>query len=553
MIFREKYSRTQSLHIQAWASALPSDLDWAMREASICRTVTDTDSYAFSFINQSRQREDDRGNTFNMNGFVNRLLIVSIQILLCMFSMSAQEEDLLSYTPIGKEKLKEIVCKHTPIKMAGWIDNKEFVDNSPIQIWEISNYDEKLIVSGIVKNTGETTLITGTYYGKYTPETVSYANRNNSTGKECSGLFFSMMNSATISANRDNFSEMSSTKEKHRVSGIFKVWNERGKRLIATDKSKKIDSRRYEYEPFCISIKQASECHTDFYPKNFFSKQRMVLHQQELDNGDWRIEIDHNLWQRMHQGLGDCKEIESISRISDDISYDIDGEWTVLFSNGDKWVGKIYDYSGSWEKNVYLGGALYLANGDMVKSNLDGIGSKYIYCLNQNLSALHHYDDYLSIGAKSANGEIIKLGKHGDVELNDSEQRDIYNSCLTPSSYMLEVQEQNKAKIAREEEKRQQRIKDREAEYIRKYGTKFGKALSEKRLLKGMSQDMVNEIFPRQLYNRKMMGNKVVWLYNHNSRNSFMGALFELAVIEAGKRMPRQMDFINDKLVSLLY
>lgn len=32
-----------------------------MREASGCRTVTDTDSYAFSFINQSRQREDDRG------------------------------------------------------------------------------------------------------------------------------------------------------------------------------------------------------------------------------------------------------------------------------------------------------------------------------------------------------------------------------------------------------------------------------------------------------------------------------------------------------------
>lgn len=33
-----------------------------MREASSSRTVTDTDSYAFSFINQSRQREDDRGN-----------------------------------------------------------------------------------------------------------------------------------------------------------------------------------------------------------------------------------------------------------------------------------------------------------------------------------------------------------------------------------------------------------------------------------------------------------------------------------------------------------
>ena len=38
----------------------------AMREASSSRTVTDTDSYAFSFINQSRQREDDRGTGSNM-------------------------------------------------------------------------------------------------------------------------------------------------------------------------------------------------------------------------------------------------------------------------------------------------------------------------------------------------------------------------------------------------------------------------------------------------------------------------------------------------------
>ena len=35
------------LHIQAWASALPSDINWAMREASDSRTVTDTDSYVF--------------------------------------------------------------------------------------------------------------------------------------------------------------------------------------------------------------------------------------------------------------------------------------------------------------------------------------------------------------------------------------------------------------------------------------------------------------------------------------------------------------------------
>lgn len=35
------------IYILAWASALPSDFDRAMREASSSRTVTDTDSYAF--------------------------------------------------------------------------------------------------------------------------------------------------------------------------------------------------------------------------------------------------------------------------------------------------------------------------------------------------------------------------------------------------------------------------------------------------------------------------------------------------------------------------
>ena len=39
------------LHILAWASALPSDLDRAMREASERRMATDTDSYAFCLPN----------------------------------------------------------------------------------------------------------------------------------------------------------------------------------------------------------------------------------------------------------------------------------------------------------------------------------------------------------------------------------------------------------------------------------------------------------------------------------------------------------------------
>ena len=43
------------LHIIAWASALPSDKNRAMREASECRTATDTDSYAFLFYKNANE------------------------------------------------------------------------------------------------------------------------------------------------------------------------------------------------------------------------------------------------------------------------------------------------------------------------------------------------------------------------------------------------------------------------------------------------------------------------------------------------------------------
>ena len=45
-----------------------------MREASSCRTVTDTDSYAFFVQQRNRQREDDRGNSIIMQRVLNLML-----------------------------------------------------------------------------------------------------------------------------------------------------------------------------------------------------------------------------------------------------------------------------------------------------------------------------------------------------------------------------------------------------------------------------------------------------------------------------------------------
>ena len=57
-------SRMPSLHILAWASALPSDFIRAMREASDGRTATDTDSYAFLFNNFCSNWVDWNGESF---------------------------------------------------------------------------------------------------------------------------------------------------------------------------------------------------------------------------------------------------------------------------------------------------------------------------------------------------------------------------------------------------------------------------------------------------------------------------------------------------------
>ena len=84
------------MHIQAWASALPSNIGKAMREASERRTVTDTDSYAFSFINQSRQREDDRGkHIISMIKKMRHRIAIASTMLCCLSSCSSEEDRAL--------------------------------------------------------------------------------------------------------------------------------------------------------------------------------------------------------------------------------------------------------------------------------------------------------------------------------------------------------------------------------------------------------------------------------------------------------------------------
>ena len=56
LVSRERHRRMRLLHISAWASALPSNMNRAMREASDGRTATDTDSCAFLITNLTPTR-----------------------------------------------------------------------------------------------------------------------------------------------------------------------------------------------------------------------------------------------------------------------------------------------------------------------------------------------------------------------------------------------------------------------------------------------------------------------------------------------------------------
>ncbi len=113
-------------HIQAWASALPSDLDRAMREASGCRTATDTDSYAFFLANNFAKEGSLRQLTSevrhkNQHQMKKLLLLFT---LLCALSLSAQDFEYtykgqtLTYSVLSPET-RTVTAKRGPEKPSG--------------------------------------------------------------------------------------------------------------------------------------------------------------------------------------------------------------------------------------------------------------------------------------------------------------------------------------------------------------------------------------------------------------------------------------------------
>ena len=80
------------MHILAWASALPSDFIRAMREASDGRTVTDTDSYAFTIFKRFLWSLNQGSNS--MKGVLFFLIVVAINFT--AFAKGEKAEDKVS-------------------------------------------------------------------------------------------------------------------------------------------------------------------------------------------------------------------------------------------------------------------------------------------------------------------------------------------------------------------------------------------------------------------------------------------------------------------------
>lgn len=101
-MFREKHSRVSWLHILAWASALPSDIDRAMREASKSRTATDTDSCAFFVFVSSPDEGSLLGYFLNMKNRINLSLVglgMGMTMTMMLVGCHSAKQYLESSTP----------------------------------------------------------------------------------------------------------------------------------------------------------------------------------------------------------------------------------------------------------------------------------------------------------------------------------------------------------------------------------------------------------------------------------------------------------------------
>lgn len=157
---------------------MSSDLDRAMREASDCRTVTDTDSCAFSFFNQSNA---DEGMTEAHKHLNTMRKLLSLALIFVTMSAGARQINPDEAANIASEFLNSSVSAQSSIKRIGVHRAKEsnsvLSENAPRPYYVFNAEDDKgfVIVSG--DDRAKPILgysYSGTFNHSFIPDNVQY-------------------------------------------------------------------------------------------------------------------------------------------------------------------------------------------------------------------------------------------------------------------------------------------------------------------------------------------------------------------------------------------
>ena len=263
---------------------------------------------------------------------IRRQLMLIMGILLSTFHFYVLSGDINNYIPKNKESLKEIQMTNIPVKIRGWVNKKQFVDGSPIEIR--SSYSGEKILEGIITRKGDSTFVEGKLYESYVPnEKYQYK----------PGFYY-------IWHSEDY------------IIGRFSIQNTKDGKFRADKKNDKIDGIIVPLSVNVIDI-------NNYIGKVPCNNSSVTLNVIRQDNGNFYVTLNPNTkssgWILKAELVETTiKSIDLLYSLDLKLSSDID--WHIVLKNGDEWFGNIEENNNDGYTGKYI-----LPNGDMLFGNFE--------------------------------------------------------------------------------------------------------------------------------------------------------------------------------------
>ena len=261
-----------------------------------------------------------------------RIVRLLLLIAASLSAFNAFSVDVNNYVPKNKESLKEIQMTNIPVKIRGWVNKKQFVDGSLIEIR--SSYSGEKILEGIITRKGDSTFVEGKLYESYVPnEKYQYK----------PGFYY-------IWHSEDY------------IIGRFSIQNTKEGKFRADKKNDKIDGIIVPLSVNVIDI-------NNYIGKVPYSNSSVTLNVIRQDNGNFYVTLNPNT--KSSGWLSNAELIETTTTsidllFSSDLKLSSDIDWHIVLKNGDEWFGTIDKNN----NNEYTGKYL-LPNGDMLFCNFE--------------------------------------------------------------------------------------------------------------------------------------------------------------------------------------